>query len=1629
MNTNRQRRFGFCWPRPIFRQTSVGRRQPLAATLKCGHPQRSAESTALQRPPVGRASRYARHADQRSGITLLFVISMIVLFLLMGTAFVIVANNYNRTARKRGARDIHKADQKAILETAFYDLFRGTDLSVANSPLRGHSILGDMYGYGFTATLNSASVDSSEHFLRVQLNNDARLLINQANYSPQPVPGSMTGLVLSFVSGPAQGLSTRIVDHQVTGDSSSGFNHQFVLLPHWTGTGLNSLVLSRVGTDRVIINGRPFAGTGAGYLNSTDPLLPGLSNAALQPNQTGRSRSELLGLAGNPEDAYFARVGGPNSLAPNEPYDTFDAQNMFLAGIRPDGSAIPSFHRPTLIAKAPADPRNDFRADTSTSGAQDGIDVDNDNDGRPDGIWMDIGLPVVGTADGKNIKPLVSYLVLDMESRINVNAHGSLVPLDPTNQSFIDLLAGVPAGSLPKGQGFGPADVQLDKVLPSSAGRAMRARYGPDAAPGVAGVRDDWSNYQLFGLPTGSFSDFIPGTVGGHYGSMLDIHGRFSIGYPQIFDFIAQRDGEQFPIGMPVFNIGLSRLPFESVDSPYEFSMSNDLFYGPHNFGSDDQPFTAREFESFLRPNDPDTPTLPNRMRFTINEPNKRNSVTAFGYEVPTLYENLPGRLFSILNSGIAGSGAAKDNRVRTSIRSMLPTELQRGLPMNVNRSFGDGQDNNNNGVIDEPGERNSLAHPLDPSTDIRLDLDNDAAVTNDTDAGGYRDAFMRQLYVLTLLVTERKNGAAFDVDRHWFDFNLDGTKDSLDLIEYRKRIAQWVVNVVDFRDPDSIMTAFECDLDPWNGWDMDGKTSTVEPAERFLVWGTERPELLITETFASHDTRLLDLDTEAVASGSPGLVSDGDDNDFDSWLVPKVTAFFELYNPWVVNDANQIRPAEIYDNGQNGVDLQKTALDGSPVWRLVVTQTDQKELDPDQPGSTQQFDRRIYFSRPPRRVDSGPAVYFPSTNIQSDPIAPGMYGVVGTAGQEVDGKFNNYFGRRTEGTSVSPDPLSAENLANATRRISMDPVNQSLEVLMGQPDPNPDPNGPGVIWQSSVRRVPVLPIDRTDTGFRRDLGVSDPVDGYFNIPDPNSPYQVKIEPVADGLKFIETESTGAPEDFTYDTPVDELANRDHYENFLKDRSGTQPGYRVVHLQRLANPLRRWDAQSNPYRTVDSAAIDLFVFNGTEPTAYDPNEPVLFSTLERRKVANGDAQEVAANQHRLLFRGDLAGNTNASSEASSNENTAKSFRRRDGHLLTWNLIESLGRINTAYREAGLTDQQPFAAIAWHNRPFVSQYELAEVSFLSSSQLTRRFGNADRSRDVYNLESPASGAEHFDLLSAQFPHLLSFYADRVDFDNGPALHRLMDFTETPSRFLGTESFVNPTGFIDDNHGISFGLAPPFDRISSYRYPGKINVNTILDSSVWDAICSEYASGGLQDQVSFSQWTASRRGAGINSNFDNPLRPAYAFNFVGPDGLAPSQEPSDCGLFRKDGGDPPLFDYAPDANNKLPALDVDRAAQIRFALRERLGNLVTNRSSVFAVWISTGFFESNADGTLIIDGNSIKEYGTESGTARRGRAFYMVDRSIPVAFEPGKNHNVDRAVLIKSFIEHSDQVNQP
>ena len=131
--------------------------------------------------------------------------------------------------------------------------------------------------------------------------------------------------------------------------------------------------------------------------------------------------------------------------------------------------------------------------------------------GVADSIWVDLGMPVRSTTDGKLYKPLFAILCTELDGRLNLNAHGCVAQaqgsLKLTNASGtpiwsyygvggasnVNLLAEYPiyatqkvygtAGvlsylfsnstpaaaqllrSLPRGQGYGPAEISLAPVL------------------------------------------------------------------------------------------------------------------------------------------------------------------------------------------------------------------------------------------------------------------------------------------------------------------------------------------------------------------------------------------------------------------------------------------------------------------------------------------------------------------------------------------------------------------------------------------------------------------------------------------------------------------------------------------------------------------------------------------------------------------------------------------------------------------------------------------------------------------------------------------------------------------------------------------------------------------------------------------------------------------------------------------------------------------------------------------------------------------------------------------------------------------------------------------------------------
>jgi hypothetical protein len=73
--------------------------------------------------------------------------------------------------------------------------------------------------------------------------------------------------------------------------------------------------------------------------------------------------------------------------------------------------------------------------------------------------------------------------------------------------------------------------------------------------------------------------------------------------------------------------------------------------------------------------------------------------------------------------------------------------------------------------------------------------------------------------------------------------------------------------------------------------------------------------------------------------------------------------------------------------------------------------------------------------------------------------------------------------------------------------------------------------------------------------------------------------------------------------------------------------------------------------------------------------------------------------------------------------------------------------------------------------------------------------------------------------------------------------------------------------------------------------------------------------------------------------------------------------------------------------------------------------RLSNAATTRSHLFGVWITLREAVNPGTPTEPSDPDSVRYH----------RAFYIIDRSIPVAHEPGRDHNVWDAVLLRRIVE--------
>ena len=185
---------------------------------------------------------------------------------------------------------------------------------------------------------------------------------------------------------------------------------------------------------------------------------------------------------------------------------------------------------------------------------------------------------------------------------------------------------------------------------------------------------------------------------------------------------------------------------------------------------------------------------------------------------------------------------------------------------------------------------------------------------------------------------------------------------------------------------------------------------------------------------------------------------------------------------------------------------------------------------------------------------------------------------------------------------------------------------------------------------------------------------------------------------------------------------------------------------------------------------------------------------------------------------------------------------------------------------------------------------------------------------------------------------------------------------------------------------------------------------------------EQVCAEPAgAGGSTDPLAFPT-------SPTPSRFANPFR-----SFAGGDfDFSPPAQEINATVFRADPTVPnrPLFQI--DATGQLPsaatgpAQGPDRNPYFRYQALARLGNLVTTRSNVYAIWITVGYFQvspnPNGADTAHPDGYQLgQELGSDTGEIERHRAFYIYDRTIPVGFVRGQDTNVEHGLLLRRYIE--------
>ena len=792
---------------------------------------------------------------------LLVVLSMLTLFMLLGITYVVTASRARTTARAFAKLSAGVAEARLptehLLEESALLLLRGrrdpllsgrepVSLSTSGTThaLQFESLLVDQYGNEppLEGTVSAAEVAGPFCTLTVTLGSES-----QAPPSPLPF-AHLSGRILTL--RPKQGGAT---SHPILRAEPSGADRLRLC----------------IGT-----LGPPIERPGAGLAFQAPPAgTPFLVN--------GRPHAGVATL--------------------NEAWDAYDfPANAFLAHVEPDPEqpARSKVIRTSMFRIEATPPLHDDDP-TNDDLDGDGVDdrADNDNDGVHDGWFFDPGFATIRGADGLPIRVDISCLILDMDGRLNVNAHGSIRDL----VSF--------SSPLPFGSGYGTAEINGATVFRTLADSSADPASDHPWLNILLGGRTPETLFSASAPRPGERLQPLKYAVGqeieGRYGwrandnpepistsdTLADLVTRVPLPGRNGEDDPASKDNEAGLLAVPEGNRGWAidlqgRLqtfatatggPVPSLayakadtssefqDDPYELQLDYDRrrteLNDPRTAGRGpspipDNPFSPVELERILRPYDDDTMLLPQRMAALLGSQAEatRLVVTSDSWDTASLLGDAARRIYDFF--------------------AAIPPDL-------LHEHFPEGAWN---AVADGTRPPNNLL-PAEFAAGLRMDITRPVEGRR-----GQRRLFFKDLYMAAVALS-----------------TLPGMNPQPDIAAH---CAQWAANVIEYQDADSTMSRYEYDTEPLDGWDVDGDPTTKD-TDAATVWGAERPEVVITQTLAWED-----------ADAKQGEL------------------FVVLHHPWDARfnggPAGSAEPVDANLRGAtpDAVDLGRR-VSGDPIWRL----------------------------------------------------------------------------------------------------------------------------------------------------------------------------------------------------------------------------------------------------------------------------------------------------------------------------------------------------------------------------------------------------------------------------------------------------------------------------------------------------------------------------------------------------------------------------------------------------------------------------------------------------------------------------------------------------------------------